>query len=481
MVKASARLRHVTKNVCRCYGSVLPAASAVAVPSAALAIVLWYVMHPDDKGGDNPQVQGFMTIWSGYTLSLGFLIVFRGNQAYSRFWEGASKVHDIRGKLYNCSSSLIAYCSSKPEMRDKVVRFQGVLVRLMSLLHGSALQQICELKDNTVELICLDGMDGESLEHLRTCRDRCEVVMQWIQRLVVDGMEQQVLNVPPPILTRSFQELSGGVVDINSVRKIKDIEFPFPYTQMMLVMLIIYSVVTPVLASQLVTAPWWAAIASFFVGAGLWALYFIAVEIDQPFGDDPNDLPILVMQEAFNQSLMCLLDSRTQNVPHFEDLNQARTGLTRISAIAKATKALHKMHSGSKQRIELDGMHKTSSDPQPLGLMTGRMSSLLSEVPQNSSKNSQRGSLLVDSADREADREEGRDDASPNASGLKKKKLARKGRRTQQEPEPFHGNHNLQVDTTDSRFQSGDERPVALDTKLAAIEPQVLGYDTGYV
>ena len=36
---------------------------------------------------------GLDSIWSGYTFILGFLIVFRSNQAYSRFWESAVRLH----------------------------------------------------------------------------------------------------------------------------------------------------------------------------------------------------------------------------------------------------------------------------------------------------------------------------------------------------------------------------------------------------
>ena len=31
------------------------------------------------------------------------------------FWEGASKVHEIRAELFSCASTLMAYCSAKEE------------------------------------------------------------------------------------------------------------------------------------------------------------------------------------------------------------------------------------------------------------------------------------------------------------------------------------------------------------------------------
>lgn len=52
----------------------------------ALMHILWRERMAETIGNG----MGLDTIWSGYTFILGFLIVFRSNQAYSRFWESAS-------------------------------------------------------------------------------------------------------------------------------------------------------------------------------------------------------------------------------------------------------------------------------------------------------------------------------------------------------------------------------------------------------
>merc|ERR1712050_334814 len=42
---------------------------------------------------------------------------------------------------------------------------------------------------------------------------------------------------------------------------------------------------------------------------------YIAIEIDQPFGDDYNDLPVKGMQKDFNRSLLQLLHPMAQMPP----------------------------------------------------------------------------------------------------------------------------------------------------------------------
>merc|ERR1712176_1673984 len=81
-------------------------------------------------------------------------------------------------------------------------------------------------------------------------------------------------------------------------------------------MLVLWAI-TPIIASQVVRAPEWAAVVCFFVTIAYWSLLYIAREIDQPFGSDDNDLPIKDMQVDFNRSLLELLDPRAQHPPEY--------------------------------------------------------------------------------------------------------------------------------------------------------------------
>jgi len=55
----------------------------------------------------------------------------------------------------------------------------------------------------------------------------------------------------------------------------------------------------------------------FIVIFSFWSINYIAVELEMPFGDDLNDLPLHDMQEDFNRSLKTLLVQKAQKVPHF--------------------------------------------------------------------------------------------------------------------------------------------------------------------
>merc|ERR1740121_919021 len=78
----------------------------------------------------------------GYNMVLGFLLVFRTQQAYNRWWEGSSLLQTARGEWFCAYSNLIAFCTRAPDLQSEVDCFQHLLVRLISLLYGSALQQV---------------------------------------------------------------------------------------------------------------------------------------------------------------------------------------------------------------------------------------------------------------------------------------------------------------------------------------------------
>mmetsp|Transcript_39083 Transcript_39083/g.112836 ORF Transcript_39083/g.112836 Transcript_39083/m.112836 type:complete len:550 (+) Transcript_39083:74-1723(+) len=304
--------------IIRLRGSVFPKAFILSLPNAALAFLLHLYCRQEETSDGILSMNGVQTLWAGYSSVLGFLIVFRNNQAYTRFWEGATLINQIRGEWFNAVSSLVAFCNSAPDYTERVDDFKGTLICLASMLYCSALQQVCELNDDTLEIIEDQTMDGESLMFMQNCNDRCEMILQWIQRLIVENEESKTIKIAPPLLTRAFQELSRGIVNLNNARKIKDIPFPFPYAQMITVMLIVHWATTPVIASQVIESPVMAAVVCFFVTFAFWCLIYIALEIDQPFGEDENDLPLREMQRDFNQSLLNLMHPLAQKVPTYQ-------------------------------------------------------------------------------------------------------------------------------------------------------------------
>ncbi|CAL1163269.1 unnamed protein product, partial [Cladocopium goreaui] len=301
-------------------GSVIPKALVWSLPCAIITVLLHQSVE-SEKGNDSLEMEGIMTIWSSFTFVLGFLIVFRSNQAYSRFWESVTLFQQTSGEWTSALSNLLSFCRLDEEVNFEVLKFQQYLIKLLSLLHCSALQTMCELDDDSLEILSLTGIEEKSLRHLKNSPDRAETVLLWIEKLIIDANNRNLFEVPAPILSRAFQELSQGMVGVNDVRKIRMVPFPFPYSQYLSLMLVCHWMLTPVMASQLVVKPYWAGVIVFVVSTSFWTLFYIAQEIDQPFGEDANDLPVREMQKDFNEKLEYFTDPLSYTLPAFNPRN----------------------------------------------------------------------------------------------------------------------------------------------------------------
>lgn len=300
------------------YGSVFPYAFAMAVVNAALTVGVSISMEYSEGIYPDPgTTETVATLMAIFTSVMMFILTFRSDIAYERWWEGGTLLQKTRGEWFNAYSSLVAFSSARPELQRQVMEFHHLLARLMSLLFCCALQQVSPSKDRPFEILDTQGIELESLLYLESTRDKVEIILQWIQRSIVLRMNDGVLPVAPPVLSRAFQELSWGIVNLQNARKIADFPFPYPYAQVSILMLLLHWGLMPFWCSMLLSKTM-AAGTSFVVIFFLWCLNFIALQLEAPFGDEPNDLPMDQMILDWNNSLCTLLSPRSQRPPAFE-------------------------------------------------------------------------------------------------------------------------------------------------------------------
>lgn len=310
--------------VLRWEGSTLPTAALYALPSFFLAVGFHYLMkyRKDEMGLGFVDDTNHAMIWSAFVIVLGILLGVRTNKAYNRFWEGITLVQQMRAEWFEATSNLMAFsmvaCKQDSSMLDQVHQFQYVLIRLMSLMHGVALRQI---GGNNEEFDVLDiaSFDSASMRYLAACEDydfnRVEVLLHWIQVLVTDAHSSGVIAVAAPILTRAYQTLSRGMVNLHNARKLADVPFPFPLSQMIIVLMLVVEILVPFLVSTVLENAISAGIVSFIPMFGMWGITFVSNELEQPFGTDPNDLPLSSLQFDFNTTLLMLMDKECTRAP----------------------------------------------------------------------------------------------------------------------------------------------------------------------
>lgn len=323
-------------------GSVFPRAVVLAIPSAVASVIL--KVYYDELRELLDGVEGMKEVWFDYTTILGILLVFRNNQAYSRYWNGSNVIQQVSAAWFNAVGNLMCFCSNDEARDEEVADFQHLLVRLASILHCSALQQVADMDDDAFEVLDISSFDKASIDFLRNAGDRVEIILQWITRLIVESMESGVISAPPPVVSRVFVEFSKGFAKLNAARNIREIHFPFPYSQMVVCMVLVQWVMTVLLAVHEVEAHYLSGVGAFVINTCLWCLVYIAHEIEQPFGRDANDLPLVLLQQHFNENLADLLDKQSLARPAYQ-----RRGIELRESSSDIV-----LGSGTKSRFTLD-------------------------------------------------------------------------------------------------------------------------------
>lgn len=322
-------------------GSIFPKVAKIASPPAILTILVNLYLSSfespalfihekqasdsgvwiTDKVSDtSPRglLPGDTSAFTAFTWVLGFFVVFRTSQAYTRYWDGANLLHTVTTEWFDSCAQFTAFAMSSKGTDQQKKDFCCSMVRLFSLLHCSALQQVTVRMEDQFEVIDLEGLPQENLETLLKYDDpkqRTEVVLMWIVRLALEAIGNGTITTPPPIVSRSFQELNSGMTALMRMMTITDTPFPFPYAQMTTVFLIFHWLITPFLLGALQIHWAWSGTFAFISVFSLWSLNLIAAEIEQPFGDDSNDLEFPEKQVELNHSLMMLVDPAVQTPP----------------------------------------------------------------------------------------------------------------------------------------------------------------------
>mmetsp|Transcript_45033 Transcript_45033/g.130282 ORF Transcript_45033/g.130282 Transcript_45033/m.130282 type:complete len:582 (-) Transcript_45033:149-1894(-) len=334
-------------------GSVFPFSFCVAMPCAIITAILrlsiergWVQGLGDAE--DSKSLLKDNTCWGGFVFLVGFLVVFRTSQAYARFWDGCTSTHQMRAEWFDACSALVAFCKHSKAGEERVMEFQHTLIRLFSVLHAVALADIedtssddgCEVAAFKYPMVDPAGLSAESLMAVKDSDAKVELVFMWIQQLIVEHIETGVLHIPPPILSRAFQEIANGMVAFHEAIKISTIPFPFPYAQTCECLLIMHWVVTPLVVAQWVSTPWWGALFSFITVFIYWSLNAIATEIENPFGSDANDIDAEGMQAELNRHLLLLLEPQVATTPRLsQDLANAISLRDRDAAMYMSAKS----------------------------------------------------------------------------------------------------------------------------------------------
>eukprot|EP00929_Paragymnodinium_shiwhaense_P055195 TRINITY_DN2767_c1_g2_i1.p1 TRINITY_DN2767_c1_g2~~TRINITY_DN2767_c1_g2_i1.p1 ORF type:complete len:584 (-),score=68.51 TRINITY_DN2767_c1_g2_i1:154-1905(-) len=303
-------------------GSVFPTAIMMAVPPTMLCASIFYAasVRPEEFAfiiEDGGLVHNG-TAYSAFSFALGFLLVFRTQTAYSRFWEGTSLMQVLRGQWVGAFGSLIAFSSTARRPAREIELFRSKLARMFSALHAAAIEYVAtEHEDQKTDVMGLDDFDERTLAvlHETDSEARLFIIVQWIQQTILFNIEFGLITVATPIVSRVFQDISQGVITLSNAKKVSETPFPFPYAQLLSVATLMHMFMTPLVFAGWMRHPALSVLFTFVSVFFFASMNLIAAEIEHPFGGDANDIDCKLLQSEFNRIIGAMLDPDCSSRP----------------------------------------------------------------------------------------------------------------------------------------------------------------------
>ena len=206
----------------------------------------------------------------GFVLSL--LLAYRTNTAYERWWEGRK----LWGALVNNSRNLAIKLSAYlPEKKDR--SFFKKVIPVYALVLSK------HLSNEEVGKVLFEGLDLEIDHHKHNPNQVAKVLFQRVNELYtskkITGDQFYIINAE----LQSFTDICGAC------ERIKNTPIPYSYSAFIKKFIFFYVMTLPF--GYVVSLGYLVIPVVVFIFYVLASLELIAEEIEDPFGNDSNDLP----------------------------------------------------------------------------------------------------------------------------------------------------------------------------------------------
>jgi ion channel-forming bestrophin family protein len=216
------------------------------------------------------------------SIVLGLLLVFRTNTAYERFWEGRKAWGTIVNNIRNLSRLIwVAIAEIDPiHLHEKE--------QVLKLLVAFAIATKLHLRSQSVDDRLAELVSPLQFTKLQSMNNPPLEIAFWISDYLQSKHEQGQISL---YQMNELQSILNSLVDtLGACERILRTPMPLAYAIHLKQLLFLYCLLLPF---QIVDElKWWTAPAVALVSFTLFGIEAIGVEIENPFGTDPNDLPL---------------------------------------------------------------------------------------------------------------------------------------------------------------------------------------------
>jgi putative membrane protein len=248
--------------------------------------------------------QGFDTIITNvsYNLVLGLLLVFRTNSAYDRFWEGRKAWGTITASIRSLGHFIwVAIAESEPQDREDKAS-------ALRLLVAFAIATKLKLRQQPINSELESLITQEQILQLQSIQATSLQLSVWIGNYLQKQYDRKLLSVNQlTAMNGLVNDMLGG---FTTCERILSTPIPLAYAIYLKRLLLIYCISLPFQVVN--TLHWWTSPIVIILSFVLLGVEEIGTEIENPFGEDANDLPLEEICTTISQDIEDLIRVNSQ-------------------------------------------------------------------------------------------------------------------------------------------------------------------------
>jgi ion channel-forming bestrophin family protein len=232
------------------------------------------------------------------SIVLGLLLVFRTNTAYERFWEGRK----LWGVIVNTSRNLartiwVSIKENNPEDRKNKIQ-------ALRLLIAFAVGTKLHLRSQDVQEELLSLVPQKFHENLTSANNRPLEIAFLISDYLQEQNERNCVSIYQ--VTAMFKQLDLMIEGLGGCERILKTPIPLAYAIHLKQLLLIYCISLPF--QMVMELHWWTGLIVGLISFTVFGIEEIGIEIENPFGNDPNDLPLDTICQTMQRNIEDLMD-----------------------------------------------------------------------------------------------------------------------------------------------------------------------------
>lgn len=252
------------------------------------------------------QFTGYITLdTSAQQMPLIFvaiLLVFRTGYAYGRFMEGRGHVGSMVFNVRDLARKMVTFVNGDDPQTNFDKQNTVRLLRAFTVANRLS----CRAEEQTGFTELESFLTSSEAARLKEIKKNYPVqILQWVGKSLTKFKDKQMFGRALDSMEEQVGELMGAWM---GMQKLATTPFPFPYAQMCTFFLYLWCYTCPI--AMAISDKWYGAVVASVIAFALFGINCIALELEDPFGTETNDLELEFFESACEGACKALLPPR---------------------------------------------------------------------------------------------------------------------------------------------------------------------------